>query len=201
MTSDSLASTSTAAPIPTKRPKVLSKKYCPTIVSSGSDQCDSTDSKIETNLASIGQSIILAETSSMPASINQVPTTSALQSDLPNKQSFGESSTSQPAYNVDAEKPGCSYHIQPPTTSFNNFEMKKPTAPLKPGTFMRRSRSVAQMLYKQPPTATKHTATKMKRSAYTGAGTNAARMKGTLRRANISPEGRKRKKKSVLPVF
>lgn len=198
MVSDSLASTSTAAPIPTKRPKVLPKKYSPTI-----EQIDTKDAKTDANLA-ISQSIQLADVTTKPCTANQAPCTSAAADDLLNKSTFvGEPGSSQSVFTVDSEKPGCSYNLSPQTSQpFHNYELKKANAVVKAGSFMRKSKS-ASKLFKQPSATTaataKHVASKMKRTTFGGAGSSVgSRLKATLRRANLSPDGRRKRKKKSL---
>lgn len=200
MVSDSLASTSTTAPIPTKRPKVLPKKCSPII-----DQIDTKDAKNDANLA-ISQSIQLAEAIVRPCTAIQAACSSTAADDLANKSSFGsETGSSQSTFTVDSEKPGCSYSLQPQTSqSFHNYELKKSTAVVKAGSFMRKSKSIStSKLFKQPAAPTsataKHVASKMKRTTFGIAGASVgSRLKATLRRANLSPDGRRKRKKKSL---
>lgn len=204
MTGDSMATTSTTAPIPMKRPKVLPKTKCgPSIavgVGVGADQCDTNDVK-HVNIA-LGKGIIRAVISTTkPTSSSQPATASVSAEDSTSKQPFGDSTAAQSAYIVDTEKPSCSYHIQPSGSQSFHFDAKKSSSVLKSGTFMRKSKSAStSKLFKQPSTApvSKHPANKMKRNTFSGAGTSGSRMKATLRRANISPEGRRKKKKKSL---
>lgn len=197
-----MATTSTTAPIPMKRPKVLPKAKCgPAIGVGTADPCDPADVK-HVNIA-LTKGIIRAVMSAAkpPPTPNAAAAAGASTDDPAGKQPFGEPAPPQSAYSVDAEKPSCSYHMQPAAPQSFHFDAKKTGSVLKPGTFMRKSKSAStSKLFKQPATApaSKHPASKMKRNTFGGAGTTGSRMKATLRRANISPEGRRKKKKKSL---
>lgn len=204
MAGDSMATTSTTAPIPTKRPKVLPKAKCGPAIGVGADPCDPADVK-HVNIALTKGNIIravMSATSPLPASNAAAAAGASTDDPAAGMQPFGEPAPAQPAYAVDAEKPSCSYHMQPAAPQSFHFDAKKSGSALKPGTFMRKSKSAStSKLFKQPATAPASKlagASKMKRNTFGGAGTTGSRMKATLRRANISPEGRRKKKKKSL---
>lgn len=192
---DVIASTS-SAPIPTKRQKVVVNKKFTVSGVGGGDKIEPKDTTGGLDLDMNAISNLNLKSDDVPA--NSTPISAVSASDVELSVFIDQPTTALP---FDPE-PCCSYQILPqPSSSFNPF--KFPNVPKKPGNFLRKSSaSTSSMLIGQSSivqnTKIKSSAIKL-RSGFNSAGTSSggSRLK-SLRKSSLTKDGRRLKKKKSL---
>lgn len=197
---DVIASTSTTAPIPTKRQKVVvNKKFT---------VCEKVEPKDATGTLDLDMNAISnlnLKSDDVPGNIT--PNTAVSVSEVELSAFIDQPSTTS---SFDPDVPCCSYQLLPQPSSsasasasapFNPF--KFPNAPKKPGNFLRKSSaSTSSMLIGQSSivqsTKIKSSAIKL-RSGFNSAGSSSggSRLK-SLRKSSLTKDGRRLKKKKSL---
>ncbi|XP_055322392.1 cytosolic carboxypeptidase-like protein 5 isoform X2 [Sitodiplosis mosellana] len=207
---DVITSTSTTAPIPTKRQKVVANKKFTSVGGvggsggSGGDKIEPKDNNatggLDLDMNAISN-LNLKSDDTVPA--NSTPNTAVSASDV-ELSAFIDQPTVTSSFDPDV--PCCSYQLLPqPSTTFNPF--KFPNAPKKPmgGNFLRKtSASTSSMLIGQSSivqsTKIKSSAIKL-RSGFNSAGTSGAgsRLKSKVSfKSSLTKDGRRLKKKKSL---
>ncbi|XP_031618477.1 cytosolic carboxypeptidase-like protein 5 [Contarinia nasturtii] len=184
---DVIASTS-AAPIPTKRQKVVTNKKF-----NVGDKVDTKDSPLDLDMNAISTLNLKSDdVNTMPQNVS-----ASVTEDL-------SAFIDQPTTSFDPDLPCCSYQLLPqPSSSFNPF--KYPNVPKKSGTFLlprKSSASTSSILISQSSivqsTKVKSSAIKL-RGGFNSAGSssNGTRLK-SLRKSSLTKDGRRMKKKKSL---
>lgn len=187
---DVIASTSTA-PIPTKRQKVVvNKKFT---AEKSVEPKETAGIDLDMN----AMNNLNLKSDDVPAIVT--PNTAVSVSEVELTAFIDQPTTASP---FDPDVPCCSYQILPqPSSSFNPF--KFPNAPKKPGNFLRKSSATtSSMLIGQSSivqsTKIKSSAIKL-RSGFNSAGSSSgsSRLK-SLRKSSLTKDGRRLKKKKSL---